>query len=138
MISQPAHANSKNDSSTELERESPTTSQKATPPACQKAATTQKAAPAPKETQEEHVELPEPDAENITVLTNKLPNKPILPWNRYDSPWEEPETESETEAEKAEDPENPSDEAAVAETQSEVNEDEDEPALEETEPDEVE
>ena len=124
MISQPAHTNSKNDSSTELERESPPDSQKA--------------APAPKETQEEHVELPEPDAENITVLTNKLPNKPILPWNRYDSPWEEPETESETEAEKAEDVENPSDRAAVAETQSKVNEDQDQPALEETEPDEVE
>ena len=124
MISQPAHTNSKNDSSTELERESPPDSQKASP--------------APKETQEEHVELPEPDAENITVLTNKLPNKPILPWNRYDSPWEEPETESETEAEKAEDVENPSDRAAVAETQSKVNEDQEQPALEETEPDEVE
>lgn len=33
------------------------------------------------------LELPEPDADNITVLTSKLPNKPILPWNRYDSPW---------------------------------------------------
>lgn len=39
------------------------------------------------------IELPEPDAENITVLTHKLPNKPILPWNRYDSPWEESEAE---------------------------------------------
>ncbi len=39
------------------------------------------------------VTLPEPDPDNITVLTNKLPNKPILPWNRYDSPWEEEEGE---------------------------------------------
>lgn len=37
------------------------------------------------------IELPEPDAENITVLTRKLPNKPILPWNRYDSPWRDSE-----------------------------------------------
>ncbi|TVQ17481.1 MAG: hypothetical protein EA367_17585 [Leptolyngbya sp. DLM2.Bin15] len=33
------------------------------------------------------VRLPEPDAENITVLTHELPNDPILPWHRYDSPW---------------------------------------------------
>jgi len=33
------------------------------------------------------VNLPEPDQDNITVLTNKLPKGPILPWNRYDSPW---------------------------------------------------
>lgn len=51
------------------------------------------------ETQETHtnrIDLPQPDAENITVLTDKLPNKPILPWNRYDSPWEGTE-EAETE-----------------------------------------
>lgn len=41
------------------------------------------------------IEIPEPDADNITVLTHKLPNKPILPWNHYDSPWEESDTESE-------------------------------------------
>lgn len=40
---------------------------------------------------ESRITLPEPDENNITVLTKKLPNKPILPWNRYDSPWEEPE-----------------------------------------------
>jgi len=43
------------------------------------------------ETQEtpiHRIDLPQPDAENITVLTDKLPNKPILLWNRYDSPWE--------------------------------------------------
>lgn len=34
-------------------------------------------------------DLPEPDPENITVLSKSLPNKPILPWNRYDSPWQE-------------------------------------------------
>ncbi|MGB3518900.1 MAG: hypothetical protein WBA43_20770 [Elainellaceae cyanobacterium] len=33
------------------------------------------------------VRLPEPDTENITVLTHELPNEPILPWHRYDSPW---------------------------------------------------
>ncbi|NJM86500.1 MAG: hypothetical protein HC847_04100 [Hydrococcus sp. RU_2_2] len=47
------------------------------------------------ETHEVRIELPQPDAENITVLTDKLPNKPILPWNRYDSPWEESESEPE-------------------------------------------
>lgn len=33
------------------------------------------------------VKLPEPDIDNITVLTEKLPNDPILPWHHYDSPW---------------------------------------------------
>ena len=33
--------------------------------------------------------LPEPDPDNITVLTRNLPNKPILPWHHYDSPWSE-------------------------------------------------
>ncbi|TVQ64414.1 MAG: hypothetical protein EA366_01325, partial [Spirulina sp. DLM2.Bin59] len=37
----------------------------------------------------EEFDLPEPDPENITVLSKSLPNKPILPWNRYDSPWKE-------------------------------------------------
>ncbi|UZQ53949.1 hypothetical protein OOK60_15870 [Trichothermofontia sichuanensis B231] len=51
--------------------------------------------------------LPEPDNDNITVLTSKLPNEPILPWNRYDSPWLESEesaesTESADSAESAE------------------------------------
>ncbi|OKH20419.1 hypothetical protein NIES593_18760 [Hydrococcus rivularis NIES-593] len=50
----------------------------------------------PTETPENRIELPKPDAENITVLTDKLPNKPILPWNRYDSPWEESENQEET------------------------------------------
>ncbi|MDJ1170476.1 hypothetical protein PMG71_13655 [Roseofilum sp. BLCC_M154] len=39
------------------------------------------------------VNLPEPDQDNITVLTNKLPKGPILPWNRYDSPWHDSEQE---------------------------------------------
>lgn len=46
------------------------------------------------EKQNIRIEIPEPDADNITVLTDKLPNKPILPWNHYDSPWEGSETES--------------------------------------------
>jgi hypothetical protein len=41
----------------------------------------------------EKIHLPEPDLENITVLTHSLPNKPILPWNRYNSPWDETEVE---------------------------------------------
>lgn len=45
------------------------------------------------------VHLPEPDPDNITVLSHSLPNTPILPWNHYDSPWQEPETESPEEAE---------------------------------------
>jgi molecular chaperone GrpE (heat shock protein) len=32
------------------------------------------------------LKLPEPDFDNITVLTSQLPNKPILPWNQFDSP----------------------------------------------------
>lgn len=48
---------------------------------------TAKAQSSSQESLEDSLALPEPDAENITVLTNKLPNKPILPWNRYDSPW---------------------------------------------------
>lgn len=38
--------------------------------------------------------LPEPDPENITVLTRNLPNKPILPWHHYDSPWSEAHEEN--------------------------------------------
>ncbi|QSJ19207.1 hypothetical protein JYQ62_11035 [Nostoc sp. UHCC 0702] len=30
--------------------------------------------------------LPKPDQNNITVLAHNLPSKPILPWNRFDSP----------------------------------------------------
>ncbi|MDJ0800627.1 MAG: hypothetical protein QNJ51_28105 [Calothrix sp. MO_167.B12] len=48
-----------------------------------------------------NVNLPKPDPANITVLTPKLPNKPILPWTHFDSPWlekEEGEGEGEEEA----------------------------------------
>jgi hypothetical protein len=48
---------------------------------------------------EKSITLPEPDRDNITVLTENLPNKPILPWNRYDSDWDEmQEGEKEKEA----------------------------------------
>lgn len=48
--------------------------------------------------------LPKPDPANITVLTPNLPNKPILPWTQFDSPWldsdanhpEQPETQEST------------------------------------------
>lgn len=43
------------------------------------------------------VKLPEPDLQNITVLSRKLPNLPILPWNHYDSPWLEAEQSDEAE-----------------------------------------
>jgi hypothetical protein len=49
----------------------------------------------PVKQESEHLELPKPDPENITVFTHNLPNKPILPWNHYDSPWEEDEKETE-------------------------------------------
>jgi hypothetical protein len=42
------------------------------------------------------IQLPEPDSDNITVLTDKLPNTPILPWNHYDSPWDESENKDKT------------------------------------------
>lgn len=42
----------------------------------------------------EHLTLPEPDPDNITVLTRNLPNTPILPWNHYDSPWSDSEAET--------------------------------------------
>jgi hypothetical protein len=35
--------------------------------------------------------LPKPDPANITVITPNLPNKPILPWTHFDSPWLESE-----------------------------------------------
>ncbi len=56
---------------------------------CTKPVSTNSDLEAPSEQQLEHLEIPEPDAENITVFTHNLPNKPILPWNHYDSPWEE-------------------------------------------------
>jgi hypothetical protein len=38
--------------------------------------------------QEEGFKLPDPDMDNVTVLTENLPNNPILPWRNYDSPWQ--------------------------------------------------
>ncbi|MGB3312426.1 MAG: hypothetical protein WBG32_20325 [Nodosilinea sp.] len=38
-------------------------------------------------TLERRVALPEPDVSNITVLTESLPNEPVLPWHHFDSPW---------------------------------------------------
>lgn len=60
--------------------------------------------------------LPEPDNDNITVLTSKLPNEPILPWNRYDSPWLESEA-SETSKESPE-PQELQESAAASDTAS--------------------
>lgn len=62
---------------------------------------------------EKRIRLPEPDMSNITVLTRQLPNEPILPWHRYDSPWLNPEAEAsldaqETETEQAAPPEDDS------------------------------
>jgi hypothetical protein len=39
---------------------------------------------------EKRVALPKPDTNN-TVLTESLPNDPILPWHHFDSPWLEKE-----------------------------------------------
>ncbi len=50
-------------------------------------------------TLERRVVLPEPDASNITVLTESLPNEPVLPWHHFDSPWLERDGEAESEAE---------------------------------------
>jgi hypothetical protein len=38
-------------------------------------------------TSDRRVSLPQPDAENITVLAENLPNDPVLPWHHFDSPW---------------------------------------------------
>jgi hypothetical protein len=55
---------------------------------------------------EKRVCLPKPDVNNITVLTESLPNEPILPWHHFDSPWLEKESatteESQTESETSE------------------------------------
>lgn len=47
-------------------------------------------------TLERRVVLPEPDASNITVLTESLPNEPVLPWHHFDSPWLERDGEAES------------------------------------------
>jgi hypothetical protein len=101
------------------------------------------------------ISLPEPDIENITVLTKSLPNEPILPWHHYDSPWLEREDTPEGDTEPAADAADSTDpvaeetaaaaedqaenseveqlalplEAAIAETQSEDDVSVDEPSL---------
>jgi hypothetical protein len=46
-----------------------------------------------KESKVRGLRLPKPDPANITVLTPNLPNKPILPWSHFDSPWLDKEVE---------------------------------------------
>ncbi|MBW4482144.1 MAG: hypothetical protein KME14_06350 [Tildeniella torsiva UHER 1998/13D] len=50
-------------------------------------------------TLERRVALPEPDVSNITVLTESLPNEPVLPWHHFDSPWLERDGEAAGDAE---------------------------------------
>ncbi len=51
---------------------------------------------------EKRVCLPKPDVNNITVLTESLPNEPILPWHHFDSPWLEKDDAAAEEAAQAE------------------------------------
>ncbi|KYC37055.1 hypothetical protein WA1_46305 [Scytonema hofmannii PCC 7110] len=46
-----------------------------------------------KESKVRGLRLPKPDPANITVLTPNLPNKPILPWTHFNSPWLDSEVE---------------------------------------------
>ncbi len=62
--------------------------------------------------QQKPIRLPEPDTNNITVLTKELPNDPILPWHRYDSPWLGAES-SEAESSEAESTSNSGEDEAV-------------------------
>ena len=50
---------------------------------------------------DKQISLPEPDTENITVLTKELPNEPILPWHRFDSPWLEGDEKDKSDTEKS-------------------------------------
>ena len=50
-------------------------------------------------TLDRRVALPDPDVSNITVLTESLPNEPVLPWHRFDSPWLDRDTAPGAEAE---------------------------------------
>jgi len=53
---------------------------------------------AEKEMNQEHQQgfkLPDPDMDNVTVLTENLPNNPILPWRNYDSPWQDDDNQQE-------------------------------------------
>ncbi|EGJ33409.1 hypothetical protein LYNGBM3L_34710, partial [Moorena producens 3L] len=66
----------------------------------------------------EPLSLPEPDPENITVLTRNLPNEPILPWNHYDSPWREGEPENPEASENSEQADESSDNQSATEPES--------------------
>ncbi|NEO02111.1 MAG: hypothetical protein F6J94_14435 [Moorea sp. SIO1F2] len=66
----------------------------------------------------EPLSLPEPDPENITVLTRNLPNKPILPWNHYDSPWRDGEPENPEASENSEQADESSDNQSATEPES--------------------
>lgn len=55
--------------------------------------------------EKEGFKLPDPDLDNVTVLTDSLPNNPIIPWHHYDSPWENSEEEEE-ESTEAQEPSN--------------------------------
>lgn len=64
----------------------------------------------------EQLDLPEPDLENITVLTKNLPNKPILPWHHYDSPWSEKQAQQLKESEIGQQPQELSEEQETSES----------------------
>lgn len=64
----------------------------------------------------EQLDLPEPDLDNITVLTSNLPNKPILPWHHYDSPWSEKQAQQLKESEIAQKHQELSEEQEAAES----------------------
>ncbi|OLT58108.1 hypothetical protein [Moorena bouillonii] len=66
----------------------------------------------------EPLSLPEPDPENITVLTRNLPNEPILPWNHYDSPWRDGEPENPEVSENSEQADESSDNQSATEPES--------------------
>ncbi len=65
------------------------------------------------------VNLPKPDRTNITVLTSKLPNKPILPWTHFDSPWLDKEEEEEASTEQETSTENQDNQPEATENQPE-------------------
>ncbi|PSR13979.1 hypothetical protein C8255_24725 [filamentous cyanobacterium CCP3] len=66
-------------------------------------------------TLERRVALPEPDVSNITVLTESLPNEPVLPWHHFDSPWLDRDAEADPEESEAEATPTASDESEPAE-----------------------
>lgn len=64
---------------------------------------------------QENLCIPEPDKENITVLSSELPNSPILPWHHFDSPWIDEDAESAEAADDVSDAEESSTEAVPVE-----------------------